>query len=673
MKIFKLSLILFILIPCTASAQTPRHEAHRSILQKMDVMKTIYRSDGKFPSAPHPTTNQENFDVTHYLIDIAFNDNTSYLTGSVTISLTSLADSITSVDINADTVLSFSGVQAAGYGILSYSRITDQIINIELPEPLAAGDSIDIEIEYGGYPGNSDINGLFFDSYNDTTLIWSLSEPWSARSWFPGKDYPNDKATFDIYFSVPSPLFAASNGDYIGVSSETRWSRAYSRYHWEENYPMATYLLSIAAYPYVSMEDYWEYAPGESMLVQNFVPYSKIAAAEEDLNITIPALDFLSSIYGLYPFVDEKYGVALCNIGGGMEHQTLTSYGIGLVRGDHYYDWIYVHELGHQWFGDCISPESWEHIWLNEGWASYTEALWKEHLHGSSGLKSYMQTQDTESYWEGAILREPDNSDPWYYFNMVVYDKASWVLHMFRHIAGDSTFFGMIPDYTSDPRYRHSDVNTEEFVSFCESYYGGDLNWFFDPWLTREDRPSYRWSWSCYPRGADTLLSIGVTQTQGEPYTMPVDFRISTAGGVTDTVLWVDNYQESFLIPVQSSVQDVELDPDGWILCYKTEITDDELSPEPDVTSLSQNYPNPFNPRTSIRFSIAEAGRVNISVFDIRGRLVATLADREFPAGEHVVRWSGTGKNGRRASSGIYLYRLKTGSRDITRKMVLIR
>jgi hypothetical protein len=244
---------------------------------------------------------------------------------------------------------------------------------------------------------------------------------------------------------------------------------------------------------------------------------------------------------------------------------------------------------------------------------------------------------------------------------------------MFRHIAGDSTFFEMIPAYTSDPRYRHSDVNTGEFINLCEDHYGDDLNWFFDPWLTREDRPVYQWSWYCYPDVSDTLLSIGVTQTQDPPYTMPVDFRINTTAGVIDTVLWVDEHEESFLLSMPNSVQDVQLDPDMWILCYKTEITDDRSSPDLAGTTLYQNYPNPFNPRTSIRFSIPEPGRVLISVFDIEGRLISTIADRRFDRGTHTVGWDGSDRFGREVASGIYLYRLVSGRDNITRKMVLIR
>jgi len=669
----KISLImLIILLPSIISAQSRYHESHRSILRKSDYMRALYSSPGRMPAAPDPTDNQSYFDVTHYVMDITFDDTSAFVSGTVTISLKSLVSGLDTVDVNADKALSIIGVQSAMGDPLSYSIYGD-VVSIELDTTLAEGDSIDIEIDYDGYPETAGNSGLSFDSYDGSPLIWSLSEPWSARTWWPCKDYPDDKATFDIYFSVPSELFAASNGDYRGYTSEMVGGRPFKKYHWVESYPMTTYLASISAGDYTIMEEYWEYAPGESMLVQNFVPPSKLAAAEEDLNIAIPALDFLSSIYGLYPFVDEKYGVALCNIGGGMEHQTLTSYGLGLVRGDHYYDWIYVHELGHQWFGDCISPESWEHIWLNEGWASYTEALWEEHLGGGSGLQAWMASQDNPYYWDGPILRDPDNDNPWYYFNSVVYDKASWVIHMFRHIAGDSTFFAMIPAYTSDPRYRHSDINTEEFIQLCEDHYGAELGWFFDPWLTREDRPSYRWSWHTYPSQGDTVLSIGVTQTQTPPYTMPVDFRINTTAGAIDTVLWVDEHQESFLISTGNSVQSVELDPENWILCYKTEITDDSFSPVPDIASLEQNFPNPFNPSTRIRFSIPETGPVNLSVFDIEGRLVDTITDREFRAGTHTVTWNGTNRAGRKVSSGIYLYRLKTARKSLNRKMVLIR
>ncbi|MCD6379327.1 T9SS type A sorting domain-containing protein [bacterium] len=670
MKKSVLFLLFLIIVPSVSAAQTPFEEIHGDILRKMDVLRALPLFKRDSLKAPQPTPVQGQFDVTHYTLDIAFNDLTESVEGTVTITLESLIDSLSSVDINADIVLTISSLVQIGYGSLPWSRNGD-VISIPLPSKLASGEKTSIEIEYGGNPLTAVNPGLFFRSYDGKPVIYNLSEPWSARTWWPCKDYPDDKALFDIYLSVPSDLFATSNGSYIDYTDETNWGRPYKRYHWRENYQMTTYLASISATEYVCLEDTFVYAPGETMTVTNYVPPSKVAAAEEDLNIGVPALEFLSSIYGLYPFVEEKYGVVLNNIGGGMEHQTLTSYGIGFVRGDHYYDWIYVHELGHQWFGDCISCENWTHIWLNEGWASYTEALWMEHIYGASALKSYMEGKDDPGTWNGPVLRDPDNTNPWYYFDPVVYDKAAWIIHMFRHIAGDSTFFDMIKGYTSDPRFRYSHANTDDFTGVCEDYYGSSLDWFFDPWLTREDRPIYSWSWNSYPRGVDTLLSIGVTQTQGYPYTMPVDFRITTTSGQVDTVLWVDKHEESFLLSMGNTTIDVELDPDHWILCDKSNIpTDADL---PAITFLEQNYPNPFNPVTTIRFGLEEPARVSIAVFDVRGRFIATLTNRSYSAGESEVTWDGTNLSGRDVSSGLYFYRLTAGDIRITKKMILLR
>ena len=670
MKKSVLFLLFFFLIPSASVAQTPYEKIHGNILSKMDMLRAFSLFERDTLTAPDPTPVQEQFDVTHYMLDIAFNDSDESVTGTVTITLESLIDSLSSIDINADIVLTISYIGQIGYGPLSWSRSGD-VISIPLPSKLASGEETSIEIEYSGNPLTSVYPGLFFRTYDSKPVIYSLSEPWSARTWWPCKDYPDDKAVFDIYFSVPAGLFAASNGNYIGYTDETQWGNPYKRYHWQENYPMTTYLASISATDYVCLEDTFVYAPGETMTITNYVPPSKVAAAEEDLNIAVPALEFFSSIYGLYPYVEEKYGVALNNIGGGMEHQTLTSYGFGFVRGDHLYDWIYIHELGHQWFGDCISCEDWTHIWLNEGWASYTEALWVEHIDGTNAMRSYMEGKDDPGTWNGPVLRDPDNSYRWYYFDPVVYDKAAWIIHMFRHIAGDSTFFDMIKGYTSDPRFRHSHADTDDFTGVCEDYYGSSLDWFFDPWLTREDRPVYSWSWSSYARGADTLLSIGVTQTQSFPYTMPVDFRITTTTGQIDTVLWIDEHEESFLLSMGNTTIDVELDPDHWILCDKSTITTDAKLPA--ITFLEQNYPNPFNPATTIRFGLEEPAWVSITVFDVRGRFISTLANRAYSPGRFKVTWDGTNSFGREVSSGLYFYRLTAGNIKITKKMILLR
>jgi aminopeptidase N len=665
-------LLLFLLQPAPGSAQDAYETIHGDILRKFDPS-----GEGLPPSEtrllmPDPTPEQLLFDVLHYELDIAFRETQMAVEGIVRVRLKSLAAGLSAVHLDADdNCLFISHVSEVGGSALVWSQ-SGNLVTVSLSPALAVGEEIEIEIQYYGYPTLAVNDGLFFTSYGGSPVFYSLSEPWSARTWWPCKDYPDDKATFEIYFSVPAGMFAASNGTYLGYTDELRWGEDYRRYHWVESHPMPTYLASIAASDYVRLDDQFVYAPGETMQVTHYVYPTKIAQAEVDFDIAVPALEFYSSIYGLYPFVDEKYGIAMCNIGGGMEHQTLTSYGASLVTGTHTYDWVYVHELAHQWFGDLITCKDWTHIWLNEGFASYSEALWFEHLEGPVRLRTYMDSEDTPYYWDGPILRDPDETEPWYYFNSVVYNKASWVLHMLRHIMGDDEFFATILDYATDPRFMYSYADTDDFVGVCEAHYGESLDWFFDPWLTREDRLQYEWNWHAYTLNGQEILTIAVDQVQTLPYTMPVDFRITTVAGVIDTSLWVGESHEEFQLQLVDAVLEVEMDPDHWILCDQLLVPTGEET-VPAATYLDQNYPNPFNPTTTVSFGLAKEGAVLLQVFDARGALVRTLEKRVLPAGRHAAEWNGRSDSGRPASSGIYFCRLKSDTGTITKKMILLR
>jgi aminopeptidase N len=658
-------------LSATAAAQTPYETIHGDILRLRDIPRVSAVPIERPFLAPVPTPEQGQYDALHYTIDIAFRQSPATVAGTVTILLESLVDSLYEIHIDLDDVLTVSNVEIVGGGTPPWSHSSD-LITITLSPGLAQGEQLEIAIEYSGDPTLAQYDGMFFSSYGGYPIYYSLSEPWSARTWWPCKDYPDDKATFDIYLAVDSGLFAASNGTYLGWTISTPFGLPFRRHHWVENYPMPTYLFSVSASVYVELTDDYVYAPEETMQVIHYVYPSKETQAEIDFDIAVPCLEFFSSVFGLYPFIDDKYGIAMCNVGGGMEHQTLTSYGYMLVTGSHTYDYIYVHELAHQWFGDLITCEDWTHIWLNEGFASYCEALWFEHLGGESALHADMENKDNPSHWSGPILRSPDEQNPWYYFNSVVYDKAAWVLHMLRHVMGDGVFFTMMYDYATNPDFAFSSIGTDDFVDFCEGYYGGPLDWFFDPWLTRTDRLEYSWEWHTYALAGQEVLTIVVDQVQPDPYTMPVDFTISLKGSVEiDTVLWVDASHNEYQLHFDKEVMGVAMDPDRWILC------DQWMTPTggevPAAALLEQNFPNPFNPNTTISFGVESDGPVLLQVFDIRGALVRTLEDRALSAGSYTTEWTGTNENGRPVASGIYFCRLRTGQAEITRKMILLR
>jgi len=656
-----------------AGAQSPFEVSHREILQKMEVMKARSAFAPNPLLAPQPTPNQLLYDVLHYALDITVDPTAHTVEGTVQATIASRSEALASIDFDAESVLSISSAKVVGGDPIAWSR-AGSILTMTLPAALPRDDTVTIEVTYSGTPAAAANPGLFFTSTGSNPVVYSLSEPWSARTWWPCKDYPDDKATFDIRLAVPESFFAASNGTYLGYEPRTHAAQAYRSYHWQEQYQMATYLASITATVFTRLDDRFVYAPGETMLVSHYVYPSLVSKALVDLNITVPALQFFSSTFGLYPFIDEKYGVALCPIGGGMEHQTLTSYGASLITGTHAYDWVFVHELAHQWFGDMITCKNWVHIWLNEGFASYAEALWFEHLQGPERLKTYMESEDHPERWSGPILRSPTNTNPWYYFDTVVYDKASWVLHMLRHVMGDSSFFDALRAYAADPRYRFGAAETNDFRAICEAHAGVPLGWFFNEWLTRTDRLTYEWSEKSYTLEGAVNLTLTVDQMQDSLYTMPVDFRVTTSARVLDTVLCVDERHEEFhiLFPAGETVAAVAFDPDHWVLCTKTEVATD-VPVTPAALFLEQNAPNPFNPRTVIRFGLDAPGPARIDVFDLRGALVRTLGEGTYTAGIHTVEWDGENAAGAQVASGVYFYRLRSAAGSLTRKMVLLR
>ncbi|MBN1163273.1 MAG: T9SS type A sorting domain-containing protein [Candidatus Krumholzibacteriota bacterium] len=669
MKIW--AVIFLIILPVSLTAQGDQDEIHGDIIRKLDIARARNLLDRDRLTAPEPTPLQFLFDVIHYDIDLAFNHPLREVEGRVGILVASLAEDLPTIDIDADSVLNILAVTVEGRDPPVWIH-ENNILSIEPVPPLALGEMVRIDIYYNGFPGDAVFPSLYFKWRETYHVIYSLSEPWGARTWWPNKDYPDDKATFDIRLAVTPDLFAASNGEYIGHSDTTHWGAPYRRYQWRENYPMSTYLFSVAAAQYVLLEDHFIHAPGETMLVTNYVFPELVAEATEDLNITVPSLDFFSQTFGLYPFIEEKYGVAMTKIMGGMEHQTLTSYGHYFIDGTHTYDYILVHELSHQWFGDLIACRDWTHIWLNEGWATYSEALWFEHLEGPAKLRSYMAGKDTPANWHGPIMRSPDQTDPGYYFDAVVYGKAGWVLHMLRHIMGDAAFFQATRDYVAHPSLRFATAHTDDFINIFTAHYGAPLDWFFDAWLYRSDRLTYEWSWQTYWGEGDRILSLTVSQLQAEPYQMPVDIRVTTTGAQIDTVLWVNAPFESYHLITGDSVLNVEFDPDHWILGDVNRVATVAEAP-PQADFLWQNFPNPFNPSTTIKFYLHEPGPVQIQIFNVRGSLMTTLVDDHYPAGTHQVSWNGRNAAGNPAASGLYFYRLRTREHPQARKMILLR
>ena len=249
----------------------------------------------------------------------------------------------------------------------------------------------------------------------------------------------------------------------------------------------------------------------------------------------------------------------------------MTSYGAPLIRGDHLFDYINAHELAHQWFGDCITMKRWSHIWLNEGFASYSEALWMEYLGGEQVYRDYMASQDP-GFFQGSVFVEDSLNDA-ALFSSTVYNKGSWTLHMLRGVLGDSVFNDAIAAYLADPDLAYANATTENFRDVCESVAGMDLDWFFEQWIYRPGRPFYVYNWQSGGGVVDKNFSILINLYQANeiPYKMPVQIRI--AGSLQDTLftVWDSLAYQQFNVSTTFEPLQVEIDPNDWILKRVTE------------------------------------------------------------------------------------------------------
>ena len=494
------------------------------------------------------TANQQSYDVRYYNLDLVMTPASGLVSGTVRMKATVLSGPLVAVDLDLASNMTVDGVTSNG-AASTWSRPPD-LVTVDLDRAYLTGETIDVTVTYHGSP----VGGSFgFQTVNGRMLIWSLSEPFGAREWWPCKDAPEDKAdSVDVRFTVPSGLITASNGTRIeatdnGTVAVTRW---------RERYPIATYLVSIASYPYATSLDWYRPSPSDSMPIQFFnFPESVSSATPAQVKVKNMIAAYAAR-YGEYPFLAEKYGHAEFTFGGGMEHQTCTSLGT-------YNESVVAHELGHQWWGDRVTCRDFQHVWLNEGFATYSEALWSEANLGTAG---YFDDINFNKYYGPGTIFVSDLSDVNRIFDSnLSYNKPSWVLHMLRRVLGDATFFAALKQYAIE--FGYSTAVTEDFRDVCESVSGRDLDAFFQQWIYGEYYPAYHYEWSAAAAGGGYDVTLTLDQKQSwQLFTMPVDVRVTTLAGDVTFVVPDSLASQTFTLHVADPPAAVTLDPDGWIL-----------------------------------------------------------------------------------------------------------
>ena len=619
------------------------------------------RSSSLLMKAMQEPVLEPNIDVNYYKLDLKISTPTKYLRGKVTMIARCISSNLTLVSLDFTNTLSVDSVKMGN--ILVTFTHQSGVISITLDRSYNYGELISIDIYYKGVPTGY---GMWYTSHSGVPWIFTSAEPYNAKLWWPCKDHPSDKAdSVDMVITVDSSYKVGSNGILINTIINGDGTKTY---HWSERYPISTYLVSLALTNYAEFKNWFRYTPSDSMQILNYVLPEHLEEAQSKLPETVGMLQIYSDLFGLYPFITEKYGHVEWESGwGAMEHQTMTS----IDR----FDSLYVsHELSHQWFGDMITCANWHHLWINEGFATYGAGLYFEKKYGTADLTAYMNQQMNAAKNATGTLYLEDTTNVSNMFNYNrVYAKGASVLHMLRHVLGDSVFFNSLRSYASDSRFRFGNAITEDFKEVCETVSGLSLDFFFNEWIYGEKYPQYFYSWQAIPDTSDYLVSIRIQQTTGtnnpEFFIMPVDFRLVGTSLDTTVVLWNNSADQYFILHTSTIPTTVQLDPNNWILKAVTlSGIDDEQAEVPTSFKLEQNFPNPFNPSTTVKYSIPNHSKVIIKVYDILGNEIATLLSEEKPVGTYEVNW-----NAASLPSGVYFYQMQAGSLLETKKMILMK
>ena len=600
----------------------------------------------------------DDYDVTFYWLDIEISNTSTAISGNTSI----YAESVVVLDTFAFELIpeqTIDHIYVDGVEYTSWTRDSD---NVLVPvSPIAADSSFIAQIYYHGQPPS----GGFFTGVTTAfswtwgkNVSWTLSEPFAAKDWFPVKQDLEDKAdSVWVFLTTDSANFATSQG--LLTSVVTVGDK--KRYEWKSAYPIDYYLISFAVseYQQYNLYAYPEELEGDSVLIENYV-YDSPGCLENyknSIDETPAMVDLFSDLYILYPFWEEKYGQTLVELGGGMEHQTNSTMGgfwFGLV----------AHELGHMWFGDNVTCATWSDIWINEGFATYSNYLAEEFIHGWESAEGFIVgKQDNAMSSPGGSVYIPEDEifpgNEWRIFNgRLTYNKGAAIIHTLRHeIQDDDLFFDVMGTFQTD--FTDSTATGDDFRNTAEEVTGMDFEQFFDQWYYGEGYPKYDFSY--YMVGDNFhLVSTQTTSAAITPlFVMVMDYQLHFGNG-TDTIVQfeqTDNFNH-FTVYTGKDVVDVTVDPNNWTMEEVESLTVvvDELS-SPAYFSLG---PNPMVNTLNVYFSNPENTLHEILLSDLSGKEIfrTSIADK------HVyLDVSGLPK-------GVYLVHVTDGNNVVVKKVV---
>ena len=644
MKPNMLILTLLVLLTANARAQVPDFVEQEKV--RFQAYQQTQALALRAPAA------SGNFKVSHYRLECQIDPAIRYIRGKVT-SIFVLNAGASSITFDLANELGVDSVVFRGARI-GFSRPGDQSVVISFPSALAANTRDSLTIFYQGVPPVAGFGSFTVSSRGGIPGMWTLSQPFGAKDWWPCRAGLDDKAdSIDIIVTTPEAYLAASNGMLRSNITENGRRTVW----WKHRYPVATYLISISATNYVIQNDTIQLKDKVILPLQQFAYPESATRWASTIPMTRDIMRFFEDRVGPYPFRNEQYAHTQVGFGGGMEHQTNSS--MGALN-----EVLLTHELAHQWFGDKVTCGSWSNIWLNEGFAVLLNMLYFDKIFTKEYMDSYYQSHInfiTQSNGGSVFVYDSTNANRIFDYRLS-YLKGAWVLRMMQWKLGDSAFFRGLRSYLGDPALSYQFARTEALQYHLEKASGQNLTKYFKDWVYAEGFPSYRLKW--IPLGA-SRVQVELNQVTSHPsvsfFELPVPILFRKDG--KDSLVVFDHIAngQRLSFDIGFLPDTVIIDPKRKLLSTNNTIARADANASVNSVKI---FPNPVGSQFSILLTRFTDPTASVTIQNAAGQLMHR-SELQLPAGNELLQipssyWA----------AGMYIVHVKSRSVDLVKKVL---
>ena len=593
----------------------------------------------------------DNYDIKYNRCEWTVDPAVKYIKGAVTTYFEPTTAGFSSMQFDLSDSLTVDSVKYHGTNIV-FAQLPGDILELTLPGAIPVSTLDSVTVYYQGVPPSDGLGAFVQSTHSGAPVIWTLSEPFGAKDWWPCKQALNDKIdSLDIIVTTTPNNKAGSNG--VLLSEVTTATSVID--HWRTKYPIAAYLVAIGVSNYV-VYHHTVPLPTRYMDVSVYVYFEYLVPAQSQTPDIIQTIIFYDSLTITYPFEREKYGMLQFGWGGGMEHQTMTF----LVGFSHP---LMAHELAHQWFGDWVTCGSWQDIWLNEGFATFMEGLSEQRFNPSTWLGwRQLQINQATTPANGSVLCDDTTNVNRIFNGYLSYSKGGYLLRMLNWKLGNTAFWQGIKDYLNDPALGGNYAKTPQLKAHLEAASGVDLTSFFNEWYYNQGYPSYQLYWN----QSGTNVSLTVNQTTSDPsvpfYEMPIPVKF--IGATHDTTIVFDHTSSGqvFNTVINFPVVSVQFDPELEILSKNNTVAGiANLMP---LTNGILVYPNPTRSNITVSIDLKATTEMTFELFDIQGKKIYNKTENVI-AGNSLK--SITTEN---LAKGDYILKVRGGEINFSQKVV---